>query len=100
MDAWSAEKTRQWLMKALYEKHAKDLRDSMKWSTTIEGTDAHPPGESIERECKTLSERGWVEILTHAYGFVFVHMTSEGCAVWEEFLEEQESNLEGSPLQM
>jgi len=94
MDAWTGEKTRQWLMKALYEKHVKDIRDSMKWSTTIEGTDTHPPGELIEQECKTLSDRGWVEILTYAYGFVFAHMASEGCEAWEEFLEKRETTRE------
>ncbi len=91
---WSADETREWLMRSLYEKYMKDEQASMRWSAAsgLEATDSHPHGDDIIRECGQLANLGWIEILTEAYGYLFARMTPEGRVTWETFLGEKESN--------
>ena len=92
MAEWSVEQTREWLMRALYEKYMEDEQASMRWLATLEATESHPHGDDIIRESKQLASYGWVEILTQAYGHIFARMTSIGHETWRAFLEEKEND--------
>jgi len=91
MAEWSVERTREWMMKTLYEKYVEDERASIRWSATfpLEATASHPHSDDIIRECKQLASFGWIEILTQAYGYVFARLTPAGRKAWETFLEKK-----------
>ena len=89
MAEWSVEQTREWLMRALYEKYMEDEQASMRWLAALEATESHPHGDDILRESRQLASYGWIEILTQAYGHIYVRMTSAGSETWKAFLEEK-----------
>lgn len=94
MADWSVAKTHEWMMKALYDKYMEDEQSSIRWSiaSALEATDIHPHGDDIVRECKRLADRGWVEILTQAYGYIFVRVTDAGRKAYESYIKEKQSD--------
>jgi len=92
MGDWPATQTHEWLMKTLYAQYVADEQASVRWSTQLESTGSHPGGEEIARETQQLADVGWVEIMTQAYGNLFVRMTPAGRETWEEFVEQKAAN--------
>ena len=92
MAYWSAERIHEWLMRMLHAKYVEDQQGSMKWYVKLEESESHPAGQDIVRGCERLAAHGWVEVLTQAYGHVFVRMTAAGCERWEAFVEEKRTN--------
>lgn len=94
MPKWSVDRTREWVMKTLYATYVEDEHASLRWSiaSPLEATETHPHGDDIIRQSRRLAGYGWIEILTEAYGCLFVQMTPAGRDVWEAFLKRKEDD--------